>query len=249
MSATIRLTRLTRLARVSVFGTGAFGARVSELLPKSSGLDVTRVGPEITDDLLADVDAAVLVLDRPARQLARRFRQVASDAGKPWILVEFDHPAIRVGPYFDPAGGPCLDCFYAREDQHADKPAPVQKNGHAHEHGHAHGHGHGHGHQHGADCSPAPAAAEQEQVGIAAAAGVLPHQARIAVGLLSLSLAEPVRGRVATVDLRTAAIRSDQVIGCHGCPHCGDETERLIQSRQLDHLFRTVGGVTHDEYN
>ncbi|WP_329024173.1 TOMM precursor leader peptide-binding protein [Streptomyces sp. NBC_00690] len=238
MSATVRLTRLTR---VSVFGTGAFGARVSELLPKSSGLDVTRVGPEITDDLLADVDAAVLVLDRPARPLARRFRQVASEAGKPWLLVEFDHPAIRVGPYFDPTGGPCLDCFYAREDQHADKPAPVRKHGHAHEHGH--------GHQHGADCSHAPAAAEQEQVGIAAAAGVLPHQARIAVGLLSLSLAEPVRGRVVTVDLRTAAIRSDQVIGCHGCPHCGDETERLIQSRQLDHLFRTVGGVTHDEYN
>ncbi|MEU0989938.1 TOMM precursor leader peptide-binding protein [Streptomyces sp. NPDC005953] len=248
MSATLRLTRLARLSRVSVFGTGAFGARVSELLPKSSGLDVTRVGPEITDGLLADADAdaAVLVLDRPARPLARRFRQAASDAGKPWLLVEFDHPVIRVGPYFDPVGGPCLDCFYAREDQHADKPAPVRNHGHAH----AHGHGHEHGHQHGADCSHAPVpAAEQEQPGIAAAAGVLPHQARIAVGLLSLSLAEPVRGRVVTVDLRTAAIRSDQVIGCHGCPHCGDETERLNQSRQLDHLFRTVGGVTHDEHN
>ncbi|MCM2386733.1 TOMM precursor leader peptide-binding protein [Streptomyces albipurpureus] len=233
MSATVRLSRL------SVFGTGAFGARVSELLPKSSGLDVTRVGPEITGDMLADADAAVLVLDRPARQLARRFRQLAADAGKPWLLMEYDHPVIRVGPYFDPAGGPCLDCLHAREDQHANKPAPLQK------------HGHGHEHRHGGDCShaPAPASAEEEGLGSATAAGVLPHQARIAVGLLSLALAEPVRGRVVTVDLRTAAMRSDQVIGCHGCPHCGDATERMLLSRQLDHLFHTVGGVTHDQHN
>ncbi|MFJ4774552.1 TOMM precursor leader peptide-binding protein [Streptomyces uncialis] len=242
MSATVRLTRL------SVLGTGAFGARVSELLPKTSGLAVTRVGPEITGDMLADADAAVLVLDRPARRLARRFRQVASEAGKPWLLVEFDHPVIRVGPYFDPAAGPCLDCFYAREDQHADKPAPLQKPGHKHQH--EHNHEHAHAHAHAPDCShaPAPASAEEEGLGIAAAAGVLPHQARIAAGLLGLSLAEQVRGRVVTVDLRTAAIRSDQVIGCHGCPHCGDETERTLLSRQLDHLFRTVGGVTHDEH-
>ncbi|MER0427677.1 TOMM precursor leader peptide-binding protein [Streptomyces microflavus] len=238
MSATVRLNRL------SVLGTGAFGARVSELLPNISGLAITRVGPEIPGDMLADADAAVLVLDRPARRLARRFRQVASETGKPWLLVEFDHPVIRVGPYFDPAGGPCLDCFYAREDQHADEPALLLKPAHKHQHEHKDEHAHA------PDCSHAgaPASAEEEGPGIAAAAGVLPHQARIAAGLMILSLAEQVRGRVVTVDLRTAAIRSDQVIGCHGCPHCGDETERTLLSRQLNHLFRTVGGVTHDEH-
>ncbi|MER6639049.1 TOMM precursor leader peptide-binding protein [Streptomyces microflavus] len=238
MSATVRLNRL------SVLGTGAFGARVSELLPNISGLAITRVGPEIPGDMLADADAAVLVLDRPARRLARRFRQVASETGKPWLLVEFDHPVIRVGPYFDPAVGPCLDCFYAREDQHADEPAPLLKPAHKHQHEHKDEHAHA------PDCSHAgaPALAEAEGPGIAAAAGVLPHQARIAAGLMILSLAEQVRGRVVTVDLRTAAIRSDQVIGCHGCPHCGDETERTLLSRQLNHLFRTVGGVTHDEH-
>ncbi|MFI1528276.1 TOMM precursor leader peptide-binding protein [Streptomyces griseus] len=241
MSAAVRLTRL------SVLGTGAFGARASELLPETSGLAVTQVGPEITCDMLVDADAAVLVLDRPARRLARRFRQVASEAGKPWLLVEFDHPVIRVGPYFDPAAGPCLDCFYAREDQHADKPAPLWEPAPGHEHEHTHEHNHGHAHA--PDCShtSAPASAE-EGLGVEAAAGVLPHQARIAAGLLSLSLTEQVRGRVVTVDLRTAAVRSDQVIGCHGCPHCGDETQRTLMSRQLDHLFRTVGGVTHDEH-
>lgn len=238
MSATVRLNRL------SVLGTGAFGARVSELLPNIPGLAITRVGPEIPGDMLADADAAVLVLDRPARRLARRFRQVASETGKPWLLVEFDHPVIRVGPYFDPAGGPCLDCFYAREDQHADEPALLLKPAHKHQHEHKDEHAHA------PDCSHAgaPASAEEEGPGIAAAAGVLPHQARIAAGLMILSLAEQVRGRVVTVDLRTAAIRSDQVIGCHGCPHCGDETERTLLSRQLNHLFRTVGGVTHDEH-
>ncbi|MFW3464302.1 TOMM precursor leader peptide-binding protein [Streptomyces microflavus] len=238
MSATVRLNRL------SVLGTGAFGARVSELLPNISGLAITRVGPEIPGDMLADADAAVLVLDRPARRLARRFRQVASETGKPWLLVEFDHPVIRVGPYFDPAGGPCLDCFYAREDQHADEPALLLKPAHKHQHEHKDEHAHA------PDCSHAgaPASAEEEGPGIAAAAGVLPHQARIAAGLMILSLAEQVRGRVVTVDLRTAAIRSDQVIGCHGCPHCGDETERTLLSRQLNHLFRTVGGITHDEH-
>ncbi|ARF59962.1 hypothetical protein B1H20_00100 [Streptomyces violaceoruber] len=239
MSATVRLNRL------SVLGTGAFGARVSELLPNISGLAITRVGPEITGDMLADTDAAVLVLDHPARRLARRFRQMASETGKPWLLVEFDHPVIRVGPYFDPAADPCLDCFYAREDQHADKPAPLQGSAHKHEHNHDHAHAHAHA----PDCSHAPApASAQEGLGIEAAAGVLPHQARIAVGLISLSLAKQVRGRVVTVDLRTAGIRSDQVIGCHGCPHCGDETERTLLSQQLNHLFRTVGGVTHDEH-
>jgi bacteriocin biosynthesis cyclodehydratase domain-containing protein len=167
--------------RVGVLGVGPFGRRVAALLaPHAVPVD------GFTDD----IDVLVAVLWRPAPALCAELGAAAGD--RAWLPVVVEHPHLVVGPYVAP-GGPCLDCYQRRRQQH-ESPDAVTADLHA---------------AYDADPALGPA-------------GFLPHQARYAAALVLAALREARAGWLTVQHLVSGSVATHHVIGVHDCARCGE---------------------------
>ena len=102
MAATIRLTAL------AVEGIGDFGRAVADRLI------VAGARPASTE--WDGVEALAVVSWRP--EPTDTYAQRASTHGIPWYGVFIDHPHVIAGPWVEPAGGGCHECYRLRRRQH-----------------------------------------------------------------------------------------------------------------------------------
>ncbi|GIH05758.1 hypothetical protein Rhe02_38250 [Rhizocola hellebori] len=188
-----------------MLSAGPFGHRVASLLSPRPA-----VAPEFPDAAFDDVAVVVAALWRPSPALTQRIDDLAWALGKPWLLIEFDHPVVRVGPFLAPPEGPCISCYRARQSQFDENHETTS-----------------------AICAAFDADPAR------GSAAFLPHHARIAAGLAELALSGQVAGQVLTADLLAGSIRTDQVLACHGCPRCGQSDELTRVSAGLHTLFRS----------
>lgn len=197
---------------VGFVGYGDFGAATIDLLrtgspgPGSLPRD-TGIGPS---DLMPGRAAAwVIVADHLDDDLAEQTDDTAHRRGIPWLAVEAGHQRVTVGPLVVPGRGPCHGCFRRRRVQH-DPRWPLTQALRAAK---------------TADDSLRPH-------------GFLPHQIRTTAGIVSLLLASLAAGTaqpgtVITLELNRSLLRSDPVVGCHGCARCG----RRVQHPELSTLL------------
>jgi len=94
--------------RLSVVGVGMYGRDVRNVL-RDRG--VKHEGPS---DPMGDDCLVALVASRPALTVARDL----NSSGQAFVPVWGYHGRLQVGPVVAP-GGPCFECFEARERQHA----------------------------------------------------------------------------------------------------------------------------------
>lgn len=94
--------------RLLVIGVGMYGRDVRNAL-RDRGVE--HDGPQ---DPMGDDALVVVVASRPALTVARDL----NNTGQPFVPVWGYHGRLQVGPIVAP-GGPCFDCFEARERQHA----------------------------------------------------------------------------------------------------------------------------------
>ena len=94
--------------RLLVVGVGMYGRDVRNAL-RDRG--VQHDGPQ--DQMGSDALVAV-VASRPALTVARDL----NNNGQPFVPVWGNHGRLQIGPIVAP-GGPCFECFEARERQHA----------------------------------------------------------------------------------------------------------------------------------
>lgn len=94
--------------RLLVVGVGVYGRDVRNVLRERG---VQHDGPS---DPMGDDRLVVVVASRPALTVARDL----NNSGQPFVPVWGYHGRLQVGPVVAP-GGPCFECFEARERQHA----------------------------------------------------------------------------------------------------------------------------------
>ncbi len=94
--------------RLLVVGVGMYGRDVRNML-RDRG--VQHEGPS---DPMGEDCLVILVASRPALAVARDL----NGSGQPFVPVWGYHGRLQVGPVVAP-GGPCFECFGARERQHA----------------------------------------------------------------------------------------------------------------------------------
>lgn len=186
-------------------GYGDFGAATVDLL-RSGGAGPDSRPPAAgirPADLMTGRPAAwVIVADHLDDDLAEEADDAAHRRGIPWLAVEAGHQRVTVGPLIVPGRGPCHGCFRRRRVQH-DPRWPLTQALRAAK---------------TADDSLRPH-------------GFLPHQMRITASIVSLlltSLADGTArpGTVITLELNRSLLRSDLVVGCHGCARCGGKVRR-----------------------
>ncbi len=94
--------------RLLVVGVGMYGRDVRNVL-RDRG--VQHQGPS---DPMGEDCLVMLVASRPALAVARDLNA----SGQPFVPIWGYHGRLQVGPVVAP-GGPCFECFEARERQHA----------------------------------------------------------------------------------------------------------------------------------
>lgn len=160
----------------------------------------TGTGPA---ELMTGRPAAwVIVADHLDDDLAEEADDTAYRRGIPWLAVEAGHQRVTVGPLVVPGRGPCHGCFRQRRVQH-DPRWPLTQ---------------------------ALRAAKTDDESLRPH-GFVPHQLRITAGIVSLLLASLADGTarpgtVITLELNRSLMRSDLVVGCHGCARCGRAARR-----------------------
>jgi bacteriocin biosynthesis cyclodehydratase domain-containing protein len=196
--------RLTTAARPpGLIGVGEFGKRVTRLL--AAWIPAAREY-EAADGLSAAfapaAGAVVLALWRPDPRLCERADELSFRNQVAWLPVIAEHPVIRVGPFVDPATGPCFRCYARRRAQHDRQPwvtAALRA-----------------GYQADENWGPA---------------GYLPHHARMASAVALQALSEralapgpPARsragGEVTTIGAAVSGLQANPVITCHNCDRC-----------------------------
>lgn len=192
---------------IGFVGCGEFGAATIDLLHAGSPAPDSVSPPPPTGirpaDLMTGRAAAwVIVADHVDDDLAEEMDDTAHRRGIPWLAVEAGHQRVTVGPLVVPSHGPCHGCFRRRRAQH-DPRWPL---------------------------THAVRAAKTADESLRPQ-GFLPHQVRITAGIVSLLLASVAAGTarpgtVITLELNRSLLRSDLVVGCHGCARCGGHVRR-----------------------
>lgn len=197
---------------IGFVGYGDFGAATVDLLRTGGpgpGSRPPATGIRPADLMTGRPAAWVIVADHLDDDLAEEADDTAHRRGIPWLVVEAGHQRVTVGPLVVPGRGPCHGCFRRRRVQH-DPRWPLTQAIRAAK---------------TADDSLRPH-------------GFLPHHTRITAGIVSLLLtsltdgtAQP--GTVITLELNRSLLRSDLVVGCHGCARCGGKLHHLELSTLL----------------
>lgn len=173
-----------RLTETAVAGIGEFGRTVHDRLV---GDGARSVDPAATD--LGGAGALVVISWRPER--TDHFRQLATDHRVGWFSVFIDHPYLIAGPWVEPSGGGCHDCYRFRREQH-DTGSATRR-------------------------TILSAYAADDDLGVG---GHLPHHVRFAEAMVRQAIWTRRTGHVTTWPLSGGPPLATRLLPRHGCRHC-----------------------------
>lgn len=126
------MTSSSGKAPVQLLFDGRFSALVAAATAEA--LDAThdvrlRSLPAVTAepaDLLVEGGTTVLLTPRFDWHEVHAFDAASHRTNRPWCFVGYAYPYVVVGPYADPAAGPCYLCLQVRLKQHGRTEIPLE---------------------------------------------------------------------------------------------------------------------------
>jgi bacteriocin biosynthesis cyclodehydratase domain-containing protein len=109
-------------ARRLVIADGPFGHAVAERLARDHGAALVDLAALEAFGSFQKDDVVVVAAWREEAALFDRLDNLAFERYVRWLPIVLEHPFVRVGPFVDPAEGPCYRCFRRRLLQHDEDP-------------------------------------------------------------------------------------------------------------------------------
>lgn len=211
------MTEIPTQAPVQLVFDGAFPARVAaaaaEALDATHEVRLVRLseaGAEPTD-LMSAGQVTVLITPRFDWHEVHRFDVASHRVKRPWCFIGYVYPYVFVGPLVTPYDGPCYSCLRDRLKQHGRTEIPLE----------------------GVHV-PAPEAHIE---------GIPGYLVYSVSGLLAglLSTAEHPRVRpVQLLHVNGLKVRSEALVGVHGCRRCADPAGNRPGSGGLLTVYREL---------
>ncbi|WP_046004060.1 TOMM precursor leader peptide-binding protein [Pseudoalteromonas rubra] len=206
---------------MKLFIAGSFGRDVATRLSKFVDIKVFSI-TEATDkavlsDILMDETFVGSVTHRPYTPELLNINTLAFERGFNWLPIENHGQRMTFGPLVKPHEGPCYACYQKRLWTHHKAPQREQV-----------------------------VSAYYQANAEYGVPGHLPSMTELAVQamLAGLQCSTENAGEFKVFDVVSGSILESQVIGVHGCPICGEDTnEQGAGSRFTSHLVPALGEI------